>query len=1078
MKAAVAWFAKNSIAANLLMAVILGAGFLALPNIREEVVPELDPELISVTVPYLGAAPEEVEKGVCARIEEAVADLVGVKKISSTAAEGIGTVLIEVLEGTEPRELLDDVKNRVDSINTFPQETEQPIAQHLLVKRQVINVAVSGPANEKTLKTIGERIRDELAALPGIIQVDLASARPYEVSIEVAETALRRNGLTFAMVANAVRRSSLDLPGGSVRTVGGEILLRSKGQAYVGEDFENLILLSRPDGTRILLGDVATVVDGFAETDQASRFDGNPAVLITVFRVGEQSAIDIAEAVKIYVKGAQDLLPDGIMLTTWSDRSQVLKSRLELLTRNARTGFVLVVISLTLFLRLGLAFWASVGIPISFLGAIIFMPHLGVSINLLSLFAFIVVLGIVVDDAIIVGENIFRHHEAGEPALDAAIRGTQEVLVPVIFGVLTSVAAFSPMLVLGGVSGQMFRVIPLVVIPTLIFSLIESLFILPAHLSHLRRQPKTTLGLAWDRFQSTFTRVLKWVVDHPYGRLLDLSLEWRYLTVSIGVLSLLLSLGIWFGGWIKFRYLPDVEADNVVALLTMPQGTPPQITDQALKTLERSAQQVRREVEGEGTPVFVHTLTSIGAQPFLAAQFGSGAALQGEDFSGSHLGEINIQLVTSEDRTVSSLDIGRRWRELTPPIPDAVELTFSTSLIDSGEDVNVQLTSRSLEDLEKASEDLKQYLGHYAGVDEISDSLLPGKQEVKLSILPAAETLGLTLEDLSRQVRQAFYGAEAQRIQRGRDEVKVMVRYPASQRRSLSDLETMRIRTPLGDEVPFSLVADLSMGRGPAEIRRVNRNRAVNVTADVDETQSNANEIIADLELSFLPELARNYPGLNFSFEGEQRTQRDTLEGLSRGFSIALLAIFALLAVPLRSYLQPIIIMSLIPFGLVGAVLGHLLLGIDLTIISMYGIVALAGVVINDSLILVDYVNRRRREGLALWPAVRRAGRARFRPILLTSVTTFLGLTPLLLEKSIQAQFLIPMAVSLAFGVVFATVIALLFLPSAYLILEDLTGIYKWLFGGESGASSLAETASSELTGVSVTAPGTETRLK
>ncbi len=1059
MTGPVAWFARNSVAANLLMAVILGAGFLALPELREEVVPELDPEMISVAVPYLGAAPEEVEEGVCARIEEAVSGLTGVKKITSTAAEGMGTVLIEVLEGTEPRELLDDVKNRVDAIHTFPGETEQPIVQHLLVKRQVINVAVSGAADEKTLKKIGERVRDELAALPAITQVDLASARPYEVSVEVSETALRRYGLSFEMVAIAVRRSSLDLPGGSVRTVGGEILLRGKGQAYVGRDFEDLVLVSHPDGTRILLGDVATVVDGFAETDQAARFDGDPAVLITVFRVGAQSAIDVAEAVKSYVEDARKQLPHGISLTTWSDRSQVLKSRLELLTRNARTGFVLVVIALTLFLRLGLALWASLGIPISFLGAIILMPHLGVSINLLSLFAFIVVLGIVVDDAIIVGENVYRHYEAGEPGLEAAIRGTQEVLVPVTFGVLTSVAAFSPLLVLGGTSGQMFRVIPLVVIPTLIFSLIECLFILPAHLSHLRQNPRTAAGRTWDRFQSTFARGLRWIIHNPYGRLLDRSLEWRYLTVALGIFTLLLSLGIWFGGWIKFRYLPDVEADNVVALLTMPQGTPPEVTDRALKSLERSARLVRAEVEGDGAPVFEHTLTSIGEHPFLASQFRPGSPAQGETFSGSHLGEINIQLVSSEQRTASSLQIGNRWRELTPPIPDAVELTFSTSLINSGEDINVQLTSRNLGDLEKAGEELKQYLGHYAGVHEISDSLLPGKREVKLSILPAAETLGLTLADLSRQVRQAFYGAEAQRIQRGRDEVKVMVRYPAAQRRSLSDLEKMRIRTPQGDEVPFSLVAHLSMGRGPAEIRRVDRNRAVSVTADVDETQSNANEIIADLDLSFLPALARSYPGLNFSFEGQQRNQRDTLDGLFKGFTIALLAIFTLLAVPLRSYLQPLVIMSLIPFGLVGATLGHLLLRIDLTIISMYGIVALAGVVVNDSLVLVDYINRGRREGLAVVQAVRRAGRARFRAILLTSITTFLGLTPLLLERSIQAQFLIPMAVSLAFGVLFATVIALLFLPSAYLILEDFIGLFQRPTGDESDAPPLAGAA-------------------
>ena len=1057
MNAMVAWFVHNRVAANLLMVVIVGAGLLALPDIREEVVPELDPEIISVRVPYLGAAPEEVEEGVCARIEEAVASLIGVKKITSTAAEGVGTVLIEMLEGTDASELLNEVKNRVDAIETFPEETEEPIVQRQLVKRQAINVAVSGQVGEKTLKRIGERVRDDLAALSGITQVELASARPYEISIEVSETALRRHGLTFDRIADAVRRSSLDLPGGSVRTSGGEILLRGKGQAYLGEAFEGLILLSRADGTRLLLGDVANVVDGFAETDQASRFDGEPAVLITVFRVGEQSAIEIANSVKDYVKESARRLPAGIKLTTWRDDSRVLRSRLELLARNARVGFFLVVISLTLFLRLGLALWASLGIPISFLGAIMLMPHLGVSINLISLFGFIVVLGIVVDDAIIVGENIHRHYEAGTPGLEAAIRGTREVLVPVTFAVLTSVAAFSPLLALGGTTGQMFRVIPLVVIPTLLFSLIECLFILPAHLSHLRRTPLTSPGRAWSLFQSALTRGLKWFIDNIYGRILDWSLEWRYLTVAVGIFTLLFSVGLWFGGWIKFQYLPDVESDNVVALLTMPRGTPPDVTARALRQLEDSAEKVRQKMERDGQLVFLHTLTSIGEQPSLATQFRPGRPGGGQNFSGAHLGEMNIQLVSSEERTVSSLEIGNLWRELTPPIPDAVELTFSTSLLNSGEDINVQLTSRRLDDLEKASEDLKRYLGQYAGVDEISDSLLAGKQEIKLSILPSAETLGLTLADLSRQVRQAFYGAEAQRIQRGRDEVKVMVRYPSSRRRSLADLEGMRIRTPSGDEVPFGLVAQLSRGRGPADIRRVDRNRSVNVTANVDESQSNSNEITADLQRTFLPDLVGRYPGLNFSFEGERRTQQDTINDLADGLLIALLAIFALLAVPLRSYLQPLIIMSAIPFGLVGAILGHLLLDMDLTIISMFGLVALSGVVVNDSLVLVDYVNRRRREGLPVMQAVRLGGRSRFRPILLTSITTFLGLTPLLLEKSIQAQFLIPMAVSLAFGVLFATFIALIVLPSAYLILEDLQDLAARLVGRRSSLSPLAD---------------------
>ena len=1063
MKGAVAWFATNGVAANLLMAVIIFAGLITVPQIRKEVFPDFSIEMISISVAYPGAAPEEVEEAICARIEERIQSLAGIKRITSTASEAVGTVNVEILEGTDVREMLDDVKSRVDAIETFPEEAEKPVIQEIEIRRQVINVAISGDTDEKTLKYLGEQVRDEVASLSGITQVELANARPYEIAIEVSEEVLRRHGLTFDDVARAVRLWSLDMPGGSVKTEGGEILLRTKGQAYVGEEFTNLVLLSRPDGTRLLLGDVASVVDGFAETDQSARFDGKPAVLVQVFRVGEQSALEISEAVGKYVETARARMPEGIQLTTWQDDSRILKSRLALLLKNGGQGLLLVVAILTLFLRPSLAFWVSLGIPISFLGTLLFMPTLDISINLISLFAFIVVLGIVVDDAIVVGENIYTHYQKGKPGLRAAIDGATEMLIPVVFAILTTIVAFGPLLVLPGATGKFMKVIPLVVIATLVFSLVESLLILPTHLSHRkRRKEQGAVNLA-DRFQNAVSASLQWLIHQLYKPFLGRALDWRYLTAAMGVVVLILVVGLVLGGWTQFVYFPNVEADNVIAFLTMPQGTPAEITAQTVRRLEQSAETLRQRLDseldskgvGETESAFKHVMASVGEQPFRAAQNRIG--VNAGRFGGSHLGEVNIELAPAEVRAdlvkkatrepIKSTEIANWWRDLSGTVPDAVELTFTASLFSAGEPINVQLAGPYLDQLRNAAEELKGHLAHYPGVYDISDSFRAGKQEVKLGIRPAAETLGLTLSDLARQVRQAFYGEEAQRIQRGREEVKVMVRYPAEWRRSLGDLENMRIRSPDGQEVPFSAVATSELGRGFDSIRRVDRNRAINITAEVDNATANANEILGDLESSFLPQLISRYPGLNFSLEGQQREQGDMLSNLGRGFLLALLLIYTLLAVPLKSYSQPLIIMSAIPFGFIGAVLGHLIMGLDLTILSMFGIVALAGVVVNDSLILVDYINRSRRAGNSLVDSVERAGVARFRPILLTSLTTFGGLTPLLLEKSLQAQFLIPMAVSLAFGVMFSTGVILLLVPAGYLILEDMKSLAARVLG-------------------------------
>lgn len=1045
MKGIITWFAHNEVAANLLMVFIVAGGVMTVFNVPQEVFPEFDLDMIQVTVAYLGAAPDEVEQGVNVRIEEAVQGIDGIKKITSTAAESMGTVLIELEIDANARKVLDEVNTSIDAIETFPIETEKPIVRELTNRQQVVDVAIYGNTDERSLKRLAERVRDELSALPEITQVELANARPYEVSIEISEESLRRHGLSFDLVASAVRRSSLDLPGGSVRTAGGEILLRTKGQAYSADEFGDLVLLTRPDGTHLVLGDVANIVDGFAETDQISRFDGFPALTAKVYRTGSQQALDVAAAVISYVERTQAQLPEGLYITTWQDQSKVLRDRLDLLLRNGRVGFALVFLSLALFLRLRLAFWVSLGIPISFLGAIWLMPSLGVSINLMSLFAFILVLGLVVDDAIIVGENIYTHQQKNADSRQAAIDGAFEVSKPVIFAVLTTMAAFSPLLNVPGMIGKIMVTPPIIVMSCLAFSLVESLLVLPAHLSH-RPQRKDDERGVWFWVQRRVSAGMHWVIDRIYMPAVDFSLQWRYLTVAIGIGTVVLTLGVVQAGFLRFIFMPDIEADFVIASLTMPQGTPVDVTSAAVARIEQSSVQLRQEVIDEyGIDVFRHTSASIGGQPMqqrMTSRFG-GVQTRG---SSAHLGEVTIELVSAEERgDVSSEFMANRWREITGSIPDAVALGYSASLFDTGEDVNIQFTGLDLDQLTAAAEDLKARLAAYDGVNEIADSFLEGKRELKLAIKPGAETLGLTLADLGRQVRQGFYGEEAQRIQRGRDDVRVMVRYPASERRSLSNLESMRIRTPNGAEVPFSQVAEVIPGRGYSTIERVDRSRAVRVTARVDKSVTTPGVINGVLESTVLPEMMPAYPGVRYSFEGEAAQQRDTLGGLARGFVLALLAIYGLLAIPLRSYLQPLVVMSAIPFGIVGAIWGHMIMGLDLTILSMFGVVALAGVVVNDSLVLVDFINRGRDQGLDLDKVIHRAGAVRFRPIMLTSLTTFAGLLPMLLEKSLQAQFLIPMAVSLAFGVLFATFVTLVLVPCGYMIIEDLTALPRRL---------------------------------
>lgn len=1037
----IVWFARNPVAANLLMLLIMVAGFMSILTIKIEFFPEMSADLITVSVPYLGASPAEVEQGVALRVEEAIAGVDGIKRIRSMSAEGACIVTIEVDEYADTKDVLDNVKAEVDRIITFPEETEKPIITELTTRQEVLTIVLYGDASERTLKELANEVRDELTAMDNISQAYVVGVRNYEISIEVSEETLRRYGLSFDQVAYAVRRSSLDMPGGSIKTSGGEILFRAKGQKYHGSEFEKIIVLTGSDGTLVRLGDIAEVIDGFEDSDISTRFDGQTAASVRVYRVGDQGTLDIADTIAEYIKEKEDHLPQGISIAIWNDTSVVLRSRMNLLKRNAMIGLVLVFMCLTLFLDLKLAFWTTMGIPISFLGAFWLMPIVGVSLNMISLFAFIMSLGLVVDDAIVVGENIFAHRQRGMAPIDAAIKGVKEMAAPVTMAVLTTVFAFLPVMYTKGMMGKILRVIPLIVISVLIVSLIEALLILPAHLSTGRvagkgNSKKSLVG----NFHLAVGAALERFVNGPFARFAMAAVRLRYVTMACAIAIFLSTVGFIAGGYIKFTFFDPVEADNMVVVLTMPQGTPLEQTSRIVKRMEAAAEQVRREVDSTrpGQPSIIkHVATVIGDHPSLRGG-GPGEVSTG-GISAAHLAEVNVELLSGEERgDISSVTLKNRWRELVGEIPGADPPKFYSEISSVGEDINVELSHRNFDKLLEAVEELKAILMDYNGVSDIADNFYPGKREIKLELKDAGRTLGMTLADLARQVRQGFYGQQAQRIQRGKHDIRVMIRYPKNERTSLADIENMRIRLPNGTQIPFNTVADVKYGRGYANIRRVDRRRVVNVTGDVDEAVANSGRINKDLARNIIPELMVQYPGLTFRFSGAQHERSESLGSLRINFVIAMLAIYGLLAVQFRSYAQPIIVMSAIPFGIVGATAGHLLMGFNLSILSLFGIVALSGVVVNDSLIMIDLINRERKSGIELGRVIRDSVTRRFRPIMLTTMTTFLGLLPMLLEKSLQAQFLIPMAISLAFGIVFATMITLLLVPSLYMILEDI----------------------------------------
>lgn len=1022
-KGAIAWMAGNSVAANLLMFVLLVCGLLVGLRLKQEVFPEFELERVQVSIAYPGASPEEVEQAIVLAVEEAARGLDDVKEVTSVAREGSAVVTVELMEGADTQRAAQDLRNEVNRITSLPEDAEEPQITVVDRRREVVTLMLYGNHDEGVLRETAEDIRRRLQADDGITLVEITGVRPYEISIEVSPDQLRAYGLTVEQIARRIGAASVELPGGGIKTEGGELLLRMKERRDYGPQFARTPIVTAANGATVYLEDIATVRDGFEDLDRALTFNDVPAVGIVVYRVGDETPIDVARVTKRYVAELAPLLAPGLSLTVWRDDSRVFAERAQLLLRNAGLGLILVFCLLGIFLETRLAFWCMMGIPISFLGSFLILPALGVSINMVSMFAFIIALGIVVDDAIVVGENIYEYHQTGMPFAQAAARAAREVAMPVTFSILTNVVAFLPLLFVPGFMGKVFRVIPLVVITVFLISLIESLFILPAHLAHTGDAPRHGLRGWLHGRQQRFSRWFAHLVRDRYGPLLEATLRHRYLAFAVGACLLLATLGYVKSGRMGLSLFPRVESDYAYATAVLPYGSAIERTEAVQRRLLEAGRAVAAEHGGEA--LLLGRWAQIGAA--------------GERGAGSHLAEVGMRLADAKHRTISTAAFVRAWRERTGPLPGLESLVFESDRGGPGGGVSltVELSHEDIQTLEHAAADLAGTLADFAMVRDIDDGFQPGKRQLDFTIRPEGRSLGLTARDVARQVRNAFYGAEVVRQQRGRSELKIMVRLPEHARRAEHTLEEFLVRTPAGTDVALRDVVDIAQGRAYTGIDRRDGRRIVNVTADVT-PRSQTGMVIAALQAEALPDLADRYPGLLYAFEGRTADQRESMQSLMLGFLMAMLGVYALLAVPFRSYVQPLIVMISIPFGLVGAVLGHLVMGFSLSVLSMFGIVALSGVVVNDSLLLIDHANRARRNGATAHDAIWGAGVRRFRPVLLTTLTTFGGLAPMIFETSRQARFLIPMALSLGYGILFATVITLGLVPSLYLIIEDL----------------------------------------
>ncbi len=1026
-KGPIAWMVRNRVAANLLMLTFIVGGLLSLRNTTQEVFPDFELDLVRVTVAYPGAGPEEIEQGIILAVEEAVRGLEGVKEITATAREGAGTVAVELLSGADRQKIYQEIQQEVARITTFPEEAEEPTVVLVARRREVISLVLHGDLPETTLRALAEAARERLLREGEITQVELGGVRDLEIEVAIGRKRLREFGLTIPELARLIRISALERAGGGVKTAAGEILVRVQDRRDFGRQFAALPLLGPEGGGQVRLGEMAAVSDGFEDTDRFAVYDGEPSVLLEVYRIGDQTPIEVADAARRAAAELNAGYPPGVRISVLRDWSDVYRQRRDLLIKNGFYGLVLVLLLLGLFLQPRLAFWVMLGIPISFLGSFLFLPQFDVTINMISMFAFIVSLGIVVDDAIVVAENIHDHRLRGMKPLEAALRGAREVSTPVIFSVLTNIAAFSPLLFMPGTMGKIWRVIPTVVITVFAISLIECLLILPAHLSHRRRENSSRPGWLLRR-QAAFSSWFYRAVRSYYSPFLERALRYRYLVLAVSISLLILVFGYVGGKRIGVILMPRVESDYSVVTAVLPYGSP---VERSIEVRDRLLAAARRVAEANGGEELIE-----GIYAEIGKDYGG--------VSGSHVIEVSAGLTPPKVRPISTSEFTRRWREEVGEVAGLQALVFEADRggPGSGRSITVELTHPDKTLLERAGRELAGELEVFPSVSDIDPGVADGKVQFNFSLLPSGINLGLSASEVASQVRGLFYGSEALRQQRGRNEVKVMVRLPREERVSEHDIERVLIRTPSGAEIPLNEAVRIDRGRAYTNIERREGRRTITVSANAS-PPAEAERILALVARSILPDLVGRYPGLSWSFEGRQADFRESMASLKTGFLFALLLIYVLLAVPLKSYTQPLIVMVSIPFGVIGAVCGHILMGYDLSIMSMMGIIAISGVVINDALILLDFINRERAGGMGLVEAVHGAGIRRFRPILLTTLTTFGGLAPMIFETSRQARFIIPMAISLGYGIIFATAINLVLVPSLFLIKEDIARFFS-----------------------------------
>lgn len=1024
MNGLISWWAKNSIAANLLMVAIFIAGVFSFFQLEREVFPSATFNGASVSIAWPGASPVEVEQQLILRVEEAVADIDGVKRIFSNAREGVGVINIEGIDSVDQTFFLNEVKNRVDGISTFPQDAFPPTVFLWRSNLPAQFIALYGDLDQKELNSLAREFRDELAQLNnGSPLVDMWGVIDEEVSIEVSEAALRQYGLTFDDVATAIRGSSLNISGGQVRTDTGNIQVAARNLADTQEEFEKIVVRQQSDGSVITVADVATVIDGLQEVRARREVDGRPTVNLAVQAPDTLNIVTLSKAVNTWVEEKNKELDGKAELFIWFDFADIYFGRMELVSTNAIVGLVLVLIVLILFLRPAVAFWVSIGIAISFVGAFIFMPMVGVSLNMLSLFAFLLVIGVVVDDAIIVGENIHNTVEEGDSGESAAILGAQLVAKPVFFAVITTMIAFMPFLFLSGGTAQFTKHISWTIIFALTFSLIESFFILPAHLSHLKEQNKDGV---FYKLQSFFADGLLAFARNVYQPIIKLAITMRYFTVVTFIGFFMISFALLSQGWISFKFQPELQGTFVSLVIRMPEGSPWARSEQIFEQVQGAANRVKEKLD---TPDLEY-VESI----FVGAEEGSVDSY--------------LTIIPAEDRKESTKEVAEMFRDEVGDIEDAEEVTIGYTLNNDGPELSFGVASDDLETLRLGILDVQNYMRTLPGVYDVRNNLQSATPELQLDLKPGAERFGLTLAEVSRQVRQAFFGEEVQRLPRNGQDVRVMVRYPSSARESITTLETMRIRTPDGREVPLSAIVDAEFAPSFKRIERRDRQRSARITGELREGADRA-AVMESFWDEFAPEFRQNHPEVTLVQRGQDEDQAQFFIELMLYLLIAFIAMYMLIAIGFNSYWQPILVMSAIPFAYMGAVFGHLIFGLDFAMFSTFGIVAAGGVVINDNLVLIDRVNRLREAGEGAVAALVKAGVGRFRPIVLTSVTTFIGLLPIMFERSSDAQFLKPTVVSLAFGVGFAMFVTLIFVPAMYAVGADIARFYRWSWTGK-----------------------------